>query len=319
MSDTLAVVPTLGWSPRLAETLAALRVTGGARLETVVVWQGSEPPPPDLAAPRLLVSAANLGFSGAINLALADSGAPFVALVNDDATVGPGWLAALHAALDEASEAAAVQGVNLLDDGGRIDRVDGCGLAWSSAWQAVQVGRFAPPPAPTAPPFAVFGASATAALYRRDALVAASLRPGEILDASLFAYYEDVDLACRLRAQGRSALCVPAARAGHLGSATGDRMGGRRWIWIHAHRLLVLARLLGRGFWPRLPRFLLRDVADALSPAAGRPGLVALGTAWRTALRLLPRFTRRGPSLVPLAELARFRVGSDGWPPPPSR
>ncbi len=319
MSDTVAVVPTLGWSPRLAETLAALQADGGARLETVVVWQGEASPPRELAADRLVTSVANLGFSGAINLALADGDAPFVALVNDDATVEPGWLATMHAGLAEAREVAAVQGVNLRDEGTATDRIDGCGLAWNKAWQAVQVGRSAPALAPTASPFEVFGVSATAALYRREALLDASLRPGELLDASLFAYYEDVDLACRLRGRGRSALCVPAARARHLGSVSGERMGDRRWIWIHAHRLLVLARLLGRRFWPRLPRFLLRDLADTLSPRAARPGPAALGAAWGAAWRLLPRFAHRGPSLVPLAELARFRVGSDGWPPRPSR
>lgn len=325
MSRVLAVVPTLGWSGRLRDALAALRRDareGGEELAICVVWQGEGEPPAGLDGDRILRPRANLGFSGAVNLALAESSSELVALVNDDVVVAPGWLGALRAALAESPRAAAAQGVNLLDDDGAARdgaaRVDGCGLAWNRAWQAVQIGRGGPPPPPDTPPFETFGVSATAALYRREALDGASRRPGEVLDAALFAYYEDVDLACRLRGRGRSALAVPAARARHVGSATGGRLAGHRWRWIHAHRLLVLARLLGRAFWPRLPRLLLRDLADALAIGDG-PGPVALGAAWAAALRGLPRFARRGAPLVPLAELARFRVGCDGWPPLPPR
>ena len=275
MSGCVAIVPTLGWSERLGEALAALRRSGGAELERIVVWQGAGSPPAGLAADGLLLPGANLGFSGAVNLALSGCSASFVALVNDDAVVAPGWLDALRLALSSAPGAAAAQGVNLVDDpssgDAAADRVDGCGLAWNRSWQAVQIGRDGPPPAVSAPPFEVFGVSATAALYRREAVVAARWRPGEALDAALFAYYEDVDLACRLRGRGATALCVPAARARHAGSATGDRLGTRRWRWIHAHRLLVLSRLLGRSFWPRLPGLLARDILDALAGGpAGR-------------------------------------------------
>ena len=54
--------------------------------------------------------------------------------------------------------------------------------------------------------------SATAAIYRRSALADLG-DAGRPFDARLFAYYEDVDLACRLRAAGHRALRVPAARA----------------------------------------------------------------------------------------------------------
>ncbi|MGH9148987.1 MAG: glycosyltransferase, partial [Acidimicrobiales bacterium] len=57
--------------------------------------------PPGRAGTRLLRSPANLGFGGGCNLALADlSGVDYVALVNNDAFVEPGWLRPLVAALD---------------------------------------------------------------------------------------------------------------------------------------------------------------------------------------------------------------------------
>ena len=315
MSRTLAIVPTLGASPHLADCLAALRAQAAGELTLAVVWQGRGPAPAALAAAdRRHEPGRNLGFAAAVNLALAADPAPFVALVNDDALVAPGWLAALQAGLDPG--VGAVQGVNLdLSDPGRLD---GWGLGWNRWWQAIQLGHGAPAASAPGEGRELFGVSATAALYRREALDAARLRPGEWLDPALFAYYEDVDLACRLRAAGFAARLAPAARALHAGSTTGRRRAGARRRWIHAHRLAVLARLFGRAFWPRLPWLAAREAADAARLAwrgdvAGAASVAA--GAGRAAL-LLPRFARRGPPLVPLAELARFRVGSPGWPAP---
>ncbi len=163
-----------------------------------------------------------------------------------------------------------------------------------------------------------YGVSATAAIYRRDALVEVSaagdaLRPFE---ERLDSYYEDVELADRLHAAGYGALVVPAARAEHAGalSSRSPQAARRRTRRVYANRLLVLARLLGRGFWLSLPVLLARDVVDALrrpktAPMPGDlepPGIVDLVCAWARAARLLPRFAhlgrgrrtlRRGPTL----------------------
>ena len=62
-------------------------------------------------------------------------------------------------------------------------------------------------------PRPIFGASAAAALYRRAALT--SLDDGAF-DETLFAYYEDVDLAWRLARAGWSHRYVPDAVAFHM-------------------------------------------------------------------------------------------------------
>jgi hypothetical protein len=57
-----------------------------------------------------------------------------------------------------------------------------------------------------------------------------------------------------------------------------------------------------------------RELADA-GRAALRfdlPALAGQVAGGGRALRLLPRYLRRGAPLVPLPELARFRVGSRG-------
>ncbi len=314
---TTVVVPTLGRSPLLAECLAALAGQSDACPAVVVVAQGERALAADL--PRLAGGVERwielprpLGFAAAVNLGIAVAATPYVAAVNDDAVVEPGWLGALEAALDAAPDVAAVQGVNLLDDGS--GRADGWGLAWNRWLQAVQLGRGEAPPAAGAPPRNVFGVSATAALYRRAALAAVAgpprggdrgLPPGlaappEVFDSRLVTYYEDADLAWRLRRAGFRALSVPAARARHRGATTSDQMGPGRWRLVYGNRYLVLASLLGRSFWGRLPRLLARDLAD-LTGAAGHGDLGrcrGVLEGWGRAALRLPRWARTGPAAL---------------------
>jgi len=305
-----AVVPTVGASPLLGECLRALRAqrldgqgTGEGELEIVLVRQGaagaedlSGGPVRELRLPR------NLGFAAATNHGIAAARGAYVATVNDDVVVRPGWLRALVEALDATPDAAAAQG----------DRVDGWGLGWNRAAQAVQLGRGDAPPDPGEPAREVFGVSATAAVYRRSALleVARASRPAidpshrggsdgdrpEVFDTRLESYYEDADLACRLRAAGHIALSVPAARALHAGSLTGGRLGARRWRLLYGNRYAVAAHLLGRGLWRRLPRMAARDVADLARALAGGElrKLVGIAGGWARAVRLLPTYAHRG-------------------------
>lgn len=249
--------------------------------------------------------------------------------------------------------------------------IDGCGLGWNRWWQAIQLGHgeplpaasaaaavslpatgmAPPPPASSGPatadqaaagvvaPVEIFGVSATAALFRRSALERAALG-GEVFDPRLVSYYEDAELAGRLRAAGFSALLVPAARARHLGSASGRTAaaGRERWRLIYGNRYLAAARLLGRGLWPRLPLMLLRDLLDAAGPAAlldallrrdrrllpgdrgSGPGarrgrLSGMAAGWARALRHLPAFARTGAPVLSPTQVARLSRWPARWKP----
>ncbi|MXZ39663.1 MAG: glycosyltransferase family 2 protein, partial [Holophagales bacterium] len=290
-------------------------------------------------APRIVELPRPAGFARAVNDGIAVSTGDWVALVNDDVALEAGWARRLLEAVAAGSGVAAVQGVNVVAGGDEGDddrdgaRIDGAGLAWNRRWQAVQLGRGEPasgagltagpspgrlrrrPAGTPAHPVCdlqhesvldVYGVSATAAIYRRAALAEVSgggdpLRPFE---ERLDSYYEDVELADRLRGAGYRALLVPAARAVHAGalSSRSPRAARRRTRRVYANRLLVLARRLGRGFWPRLPGVLGRDVVDVVrrpktAPMPGDlkpPGAVDLVCAWGRAVRLLPGFVHFG-------------------------
>ncbi len=289
-----AVIPTLGKSPHLEACLRALRAEAEP-IEIILVDQGERPVelPPGLAD-QVLRPGRNLGFAAGTNLGIAAvsaDAAPFVATVNDDAIVEPGWLAVLLAALDADPRLAAAQGANLRFDSPEI--LDGLGIAWNRSRQAVQIGAGERAPGAEEPARPIFGVSATAALYRRSALEAVRLGPDEYFDSNLGSYYEDVDLAARLAQAGFRALMLPTARALHAGSTTG---GAARWRLVYGNRHLVLARTLGRGYWWRLPALLGRDLRDLVRAVVdGEKGRVAgiLG-GWGRAVRLLPRFARWG-------------------------
>jgi GT2 family glycosyltransferase len=400
--EVTAVVPTVGRSPWLAACLHALRrQADAATLEILVVDQAPRPLalPPGLAD-RVLRPERNLGFAGGTNLGLAAARGELLATVNDDAVVGPGWLAALTAALRGNPHAAAAQGINVLggpggketgggggrggggghDDASEGDpagqaepeRIDGCGLGWNRWWQAIQIGHGEPltfiganpapasgaselaamqPPASELAPIPaaasdlapgwqpdagavavveIFGVSATAALFRRTALEQVALG-GQVFDERLVSYYEDAELAGRLRSAGFGALLAPAARARHAGSASGRTAaaGRERWRLIYGNRYLAAARLLGRGFWPRLALMVLRDLLDVAGPtallhvlsrrdrrqlrgeSANGPGthrgrLSGMAAGWGHALRYLPAFARMGAPAPALAEVARL-------------
>gem|GEM_PF-388494 len=293
----VAVIPTLGRSPLLAECLEALRLAGEraeVALEIVLVDQGERPltlaPEARERVDRLVRRSRNEGFAGGTNRGIAaaqgvgsEDRARWVAAVNDDAVVEPGWLGALLDALEAHPEAAAAQGLNRTPDG---TRVDGAGIAWNRWHQAVQIGH-----GEDAEGWAggtakeIFGVSATAAVYRWSALDAVRRPNGDLFDTGLESYYEDVDLACRLRAAGFSALYIPQAQARHGASVTGRTLGPAglgRLRRLRGNRYRVLARQ--PGFWRKLPVALLRDGLDLVKAgvtlrwveAAG----VVLGWGW---------------------------------------
>ena len=312
MTALSVIVPSLGRSPWQREMLAALRAElAGQPAELIWVHQG-DAPAPVLSGGRehfvRLPHAAGFAVAANFGLVAADSKSTAIAIVNDDLIVEPGWLAALVGELDRRPRAAAVQGVHL--ELARPQVVEGCGLGWNRSWQAVQICAGDPPPAATAPPFELFGVSATAAIYRREALDEVA----GFFDERLGSYYEDVELAVRLREAEWESWCVPAARARHAGQATSGRAPLARWRSIYRNRLLVLRRLLGGEFAAALPQLAARDTRDLLRAALRLDLSRALGVflGWSTAVPRLAAFSpaRAAGSRRALAAAERFRIGS---------
>lgn len=178
---------------------------------------------------RLMRNRTNHGFAAANNQAIRATDADYVALLNNDTVVEPGWLQALVTAMEAApavgmcaSRMLLASQPEIVDSAGIA--VDRAGLAWGITGAAADLER----------PFPVFGASGGAALYRR-----AMLNEIGLFDEDFFAYLEDVDLAWRARWAGWEAAYVPEAVVYHVHSGTSrtmphlkSRLLGRNKVWL---------------------------------------------------------------------------------------
>jgi GT2 family glycosyltransferase len=258
LPDVDAVVVNRDGGDSLFRALESLAAQTGVSVSAVVVDNGSSAAERERIArerpsTRVIAFSGNLGFAGAANEGIARTRAPFVLLVNNDAVLEPGYASGLAARLAMDERLAAVQGLVLTADGARVDSA---GLEWNARGEAVPVLSGEPRASAPAQPFEVSGVSATAAMYRRDALEAIAPQ-GAAFETGYFAYYEDVDVALRLSREGWRFLCDPAAVARHEGSRTGRRTPFRRALWTSRNRWRTLFRnfapaLLARNLLPLL-------------------------------------------------------------------
>lgn len=252
---TAVVIPSLGgpYLPRCLEAVAALEP---APEPTVLVISGSAPPPERCSDVTVLRHRSRLGFAAAVNTGLQSLAASTdrVALLNDDAAPESGWLAALGSALDSDPHLAAVQGT--VTDATRAT-VDGRGITLDAFGLPIQIDRGAaadPEPDDQQPVIAV---SATAALYRWEALRQAAFPDGSIFDERFGSYHEDLDLGLRLHRLGWRSQWVADARATHLGSTSGLHLRWRHPWWLLANRWRALAgNLTPAALVLALPRLL---------------------------------------------------------------
>jgi len=267
LPDVDAVIVNRDGGDSLFAAIRSLEDQEGVNLSVLVVDNGSSEEERgrlsrEAPVARVVAFPRNLGFAGAANEGIARTRSPFVLLLNNDAAVAKDYVARLAARLTMDERLAAAQGLVLTLDGSAIDTA---GIVWTDRGEAVPVlsGR----PVSTSPSEAleVSGVSATAALYRREAL--AEVAPdGQVFDDSFFAYYEDADLSLRLARAGWRFACDPAARARHEGSRTGGRTPFRRAIWMARNRWRTLFRNVEpRRIFSSLGRLLRADLAHARS------------------------------------------------------
>lgn len=198
----------------------SLQAQAQARLELVVVDNGStdrtrELLARDYPAVQVLALAENLGYGRANNEAMRralDAGADFIALINNDVELEPGWLIALLDAAAAHPEAGLFTGTLLFRGEETVNstglELDGFGRARDRDFRlALDLLRRTDGP--------VQGVSGGAALLRTSLL-----RQIGLFDPAYFAYYEDVDLSLRASKAGSGSYYVRAAVARHRFGAT---------------------------------------------------------------------------------------------------
>lgn len=240
------------------ESVGASELDPPATVEVIVVDNGSQDGSramlsTDFGDHRVLAQETNLGFARGANLGMRAARAPLILLLNNDATVAPGCLAALLSAAERHPEAGAFAAKMLFAEGQAINSagitVDTIGVAADRLLGAA--------PDQGSEEVEVFGASAGAVVLRRSLLDDV----GQFEEA-FGMYLEDVDLAWRARAAGWRTVYVPEAVVHHHHSVSSRHRSPRKHWLVGRNRVWLLARNMPTGHLLRsLPAILVYDAA----------------------------------------------------------
>jgi GT2 family glycosyltransferase len=238
-----------------------------------------------------------------------------VALLNNDAEAGPGWLASLRRAIGSAPEIGmAASKIVVWEDPQRIDKAghliypDGQNRGRGSGEQDLgQYDRMEE----------VLWPDGCAAMYKRAML-------DEIggFDEDFFAYGDDAELGLRGRIAGWCCLYAPEAVVRHHRGATLGLGSARRLELIERNRVLLAAKLFPWSLlWLNGAYYAARLSAGAWAAARGQgemahfPGLrgklraaLALAKGDLAALRMLPRMLRKRAAIERIRKLTPGQV-----------
>jgi len=294
-----AIVPVWNGREMLERLLASLAAQTMAATEVLVVDNGSDDGAPELArarGARVIPMGRNAGFASAVNRGIREARGEWLAVLNSDVELAPGYFETLVAA-----GAPFATGKILRPGCSTLDATFDAMSRGATAWR-VGSGR---PDGPifsegrdiTSPPW-------TAVLFRAEVFHRTGL-----LEESFESYLEDVDFGLRCAELNIEGRYVPTALARHMGSATLGRWHPETVRRIARNQLFLLARhyprpLILRWLWPILVAQLLWG-AVAFGHGAG--------LAWlRGKFQGLAGFAAAGRSLArPAASLLTTRLRED--------
>ena len=207
----VVVIPTLNACGLLAEAVASIEAQT-LPVATIVVDNASTDGTLEMLAARfpqvtVVRNTENLGFGRAVNRGAAEAGdADVIILVNNDAVCAPDFVAELLAPFADESVGMTA---GVLLQGAAPELIDSAGIeldttlgSWDYLWNR-PVSALAAAHDPVGP-------CGGAAAYRLPAFQELGG-----FDETLFAYWEDVDLALRFREAGWRCVLAPGARAVH--------------------------------------------------------------------------------------------------------
>ena len=246
---------------------------------------------------RVKYNNTNLGFAAAQNQAIAMSSSDWVLVLNPDVVLAPGFIEQLVEAAEIEGRIGTVCG-RLLSIGKDLEPpreplIDTAGIYFTPEMRHFDRGWHEPDDGRYRQMEYVFGASAAAAMYRRE-MIADISDGANFFDPDFFSYREDADVAWRGQLLGWRCLFVPDAAAHHVRSVgPGRRHAVPRAINMHSVKNRFLMRIknmtggLYRRFW--LP-VTVRDLLVIGGCLFWEP--TSLPAFWRLA-KCLPRALRK--------------------------
>jgi GT2 family glycosyltransferase len=196
---------------------------------------------------RIIYNEENIGFAAAQNQAIAMSNSEWVLTLNPDVLLLQGFLEALVNAGSLDPKVGTVCGKLLTMTAGfdfpEEPLVDSTGIYFTPNLRHLDRGSLQVDNGHFRNYEYVFGATAAAALYRREMIEDIAIG-GEFFDADFFAYREDADVAWRSQLMGWKCLYAPYAKGYHVRKALpGNRRALPPEINMHSVKNRFLLRM----------------------------------------------------------------------------
>ena len=225
-----------------------------------------------------------------VGVAEASSTSKYIAFLDNDTVVEPGWLKELIKVVEAEDGRGVAQGKILrMEEEGRLDHtglaIDALGT-WSTTFN-MKERNFSSV-------FEIFAASFAACIVRRDVF-------NEVggFDEDYFIYDDDTDFCWRTRLLGSGIVFVPSARARHCGQITKGLSPRRLYHAVKNRTCTMLKNYELKNLWQRICVFYVltllsaftfillskREQASALLRGLAYP-VLNLKTIWRKRLRV---------------------------------
>lgn len=292
------IIPNWNGEKFLTQCLDSLAYQTYTDFETIIVDNGSTDSSLDIIARypwvHVLQQDVNLGFAAAVNIGINASNGKIVAVINNDVILEPDWIQSSIDGMNQNSEYEfAATKVLCMSD---LNLIDTAGFELYGAGAVHSYFGILASDEYMNTKHEVFGAVASAALYRRTLLEDIGL-----YDEDFFAYFEDTDLSFRARLAGYRCIFLPDVVCRHYGSGTGGENSefyvfhGRRnieylyfinmqgflaWKYFFAHcfyEFLILIAYLKFGLgrtWLRAKKDAIRNIGAIIKKRKKRKELV---------------------------------------------
>lgn len=206
----------------------ALKYSPDTKVEVIIVDNGSINPPKQTT----IYLKQNMGFGYAVNTGVKKAKYEYIIVMNNDLTIHKNWFSQIVKNIKKYPNYACYYGLVLTKDGTKIESE---GFKYYMSGKAININNgvlFTQKNKIKNKSIAIWGAPASIIIYKKEIY-------NKIggLNASFFAYIEDVDLAYRLAKNNFKTLYIPTAISNHLGGGTSSKMGYlREWLsfrnWI---------------------------------------------------------------------------------------